>query len=276
MRWLFFFGAGLIFSGCATPARQTDALLGQKINLPLAQQINGVPFVEQSAGYCGPATLTMALQWAGASVSMQEIAKEVYTPGMRGSLQLDLVSAARRNGMMALPLEGLNDLLQEVAAGHPVIIFENLGLTWFPQWHYAIVFGYDLTREEVLMHSGPEANKRWDLRHFERSWMLGDYWGLVVLPPGQLGASAGELTHATAAAALEQIGKIQEARKAYLSLLQRWPSSLVALVGLGNISFVEKDYVASVRYLRLATKAHPESIAAKNNLLVAESELRRH
>ena len=72
-------------------------------------------------------------------------------------------------------------MLTEIAAGNPVIIFENLALSWLPQWHYALALGYDLQRQEIILHSGHDANFRWDLSKFERSWMLGDYWGLVVL-----------------------------------------------------------------------------------------------
>ena len=261
----------LTLVGCVTPAKQTEALLKERQNLPSVALVEHVPFVNQTAGYCGPATLTMALQWAGKPAEQKDIAKQVYTPGAQGSLQTDLISASRRQGMMAIPIQGLSPLLTEISAGHPVIVFENLALPWFPQWHYAIVFGYDLNQQTVTMHSGPEQNKHWDMSKFERSWMLGDYWGLVVLPPGQLSATGSELSHVTAAAALEQIGKTEEARISYLSILKKWPHSLAALIGLGNISFAKGDYAASVEYLRQATKAHPESAEAKHNQAIAEA-----
>ncbi len=257
--------------GCATTAHQTEALLASPPqDLPYRTEIPDVPFVNQSAGHCGPATLTMVMNWNGKMISVDDLAPQVYTPGMKGSLQVDMLSASRRQGMMAVQIQGLPALLKEISAGHPVIVFENLALTWAPQYHYAVVYGYDLNRQIAIMHSGPEKGKEWDLRKFERSWMLGDYWGLVVLAPGQLSAAGSELAHATAAAGLEQAQKIPEAEKSYLAMLQRWPTSLAALIGMGNITYTQKNYKKSVEYLRQATANHPSSAAAWNNLAVAE------
>jgi hypothetical protein len=256
--------------GCASSTLQTDALLAQRQNFPSTQVIPEVPFVEQTAGHCGPATLTMAMKWAGKNISVDELASQVYTPGMKGSLQLDMISASRRNGMIAIPLQGLEPLLVEVTAGHPVIVFENLAFSWAPRWHYALVFGYDLPGQKIIMHSGSEAFKRWDLRKFERSWKLGDYWGLVVLPPGQLAANANELAHVKAIAALEQIGKMNEAEVSYLEVLKRWPQSLPAHIGLANIAFGKKDSATAEKFLIRATVDHPGSAVAWHNLSIAQ------
>lgn len=264
----------LLSAGCATPARQTEALLKDPpAGLRRAVEIPQVPFINQDIGHCGPATLTMVMNWNGRRVSTEEIAAQVYTPGMKGSFQTDMIGAARRNSMMAIPIEGLASLLAEISAGHPVIVFENLAFNWYPQYHYAVVYGFDLDQEKIIMHSGPEAGKRWDMKKFERSWMLGDYWGLVVLPPGELAASASELAHVTAAAALEKLEKTGEAEKSYMAILNRWPNSLASLIGLGNLAFEKKNYKKSVEYLRRAVAAHPESMPAKHNLAIAEKKL---
>ncbi|MBC7457226.1 MAG: PA2778 family cysteine peptidase, partial [Bdellovibrionaceae bacterium] len=189
-------------------------------------RISNVPFINQQVGQCGPATLTMALNYLGNGISVDEVAQQVYTPGMKGSLQTDMVTAVRRQGLLAIPIDSLDSLLREVSKGNPVIVFENLALSWFPQWHYALVFGYDLSKETVTMHSGSEKNKEWDIRKFERSWKLGDYWGLVILPADQLSATASELVHANAAVGLEQVGKKEQALTAYKTMLSRWSTSL--------------------------------------------------
>lgn len=263
----------LALAGCVTPAKQTEALLREPLALPKAHLIENVPFIEQSAGYCGPATLAMALGWTGKNISLDEIAPQVYTPGMKGSLQTDMLTASRRNGMMALPIEGMPALIKEISAGNPVIVFENLSVSWAPVWHYAIVFGYDLEKPEVLMHSGPESFKHWNMRTFERSWMLGNYWGLVVLPPDKLSASANELTHVQAASALELLGKVNEAETAYQTILSRWPQSLAALIGAANFSYQREDFKKAIGFLTAATSAHPESAAAWHNLAIAQGSI---
>lgn len=256
--------------GCATRAVQTEALLAEPGDRPVMHLIQDVPFIDQTLGYCGPATLTMAMRRAGQDVTVDEIAAQIYTPGLKGSLQSDLIGASRRQGLMAVPIHHLSALLDEVAAGHPVIIFENLGLTWAPNWHYALVLGYDLAKQEIIMHSGHEAYFRWDLKKFERSWMLGEYWGLVVLPAGELSVSADELVQVAAAYGLEQAQKYKEAEKSYNRILEKWPNSLVALIGLGNLAFQKRDQKKALEFLQRAVKAHPESVAAKHNLSVAQ------
>ena len=267
------FGAVAIalLAGCATTAPQTKALLASPPTVARHVDIPDVPFIEQSSGHCGPAALAMAMGWAGHAVSAEELAARVMTPAMNGSLQEDLVSASRREGMMAVKITGMNALLAELDAGHPVIIFENLGLSWYQQWHYALVRGYDLPKEELIMHSGPNASERTDMRIFERSWKLSDYWALVILKPGETAFTGTELANLQAAAGLEQANKTEAAQVSYVAILKRWPESLGALVGLGNIAYTEKNFKQAVAYLRKAAKLYPDSPIVAHNLKVAES-----
>lgn len=270
MRVLAFCLLPWIFSGCVSVTPQAEKLLGNPGGLPPSARIEGVPFIQQSANYCGPAVLAMALNWAGDKAPLAEVAAQVYTPGLKGTLQSDMIGASRRRGLMAVPIQGMEALFAEVAAGHPVIVFENLALPWLPQWHYALVFGYDLQKQTVLMHSGPEAFKEWDLRKFERSWKLADYWGLVVLPAGTLAQTPGELDQVRAAVALEQMGKWEEADQAYQSLLKRWPGSLAPWIGRANIAYGRKNFSRAAQLLKEALRFHPGDRALLHNLAVAE------
>ena len=259
-----------IFTGCAAAPVQSNAFLKAPRTIPEVVQIGTVPFIEQARNQCGPAALTMALNWAGRAVNVDEFTAETYTPGKSGSLQADLVGAARRNGMLAVPLQGVTALLTELAAGHPVIVLQNLAFRWLPKWHYAVAIGYDLGQPELLFHSGSDALKKTDLRKFESTWALADYWGLVVLAPGQLAATADDLAHSSAAASLEQIGKNVEAEEVYSSVLKRWPESRPALIGRGNTRYSARDYKSAVKYLEEATHTHPDSSIAWHNLATAQ------
>jgi tetratricopeptide (TPR) repeat protein len=274
MRLILLLLVAISLEGCASRPLQTDKFFAnQNLQLPQSHVIEGVPFIRQEIGHCGPATLAMVMNWLGKNVSADDLAKQVYTPGMKGSLQLDLVSASRRHGLLAIPIQGLDALLTEVAAGHPVIIFENLGLSWFPQWHYAVVFGYDLDKRTLTMHSGPDAILVSDIRRFEKDWMLGEYWGLVVLSPGELSATADEFAHIKAASSLEQLKELNEAYKSYSKILERWPESLAANIGSANIAFERKDIKGAEGFLLRATVAHPESSVAWHNLAIAYGAL---
>lgn len=271
----FFAAVALLCSACATTAHQTEAILKNRADLAESARVENVEFVEQSRYFCGPATLAMAMGWAGHKVSAEALGEQVYTPGKKGSLQSDMITTSRRQGMLAMQISGLPALLRELEAGHPVIVLENLAFTWYPMWHYSVVFGYDLKEPSLLMHSGSKQNWRLSMRKFERNWKYAGYWALVVLPPGELSASASELEHCTAAAGLEQLGYADKAEMSYQRILMRWPQSLGALIGMGNVTYARGEWKEAVRFLRLAVKHHPESIAAQHNLRVAEEAARR-
>lgn len=230
---------------------------------------NYAPFIKQELGHCGPATLAMALQAAGLKPDLDEVTNQTYTPD-KGTLQIDLITAARRQGALAIPLSGYEALLKELEAGHTVIVFENLGIRWIPQWHYALVIGYDLESMTLTVHSGPKANVVILMKEFELSWKLTDYWGLVVLKPSELSASASEFEQAQAAAALELVGQIDNAKTAYISVLSKWPENLISMIGLGNIFYKQKNYQMSVQVLKNASELYPDSSQARHNLVTAQ------
>ncbi|MBI2132844.1 MAG: PA2778 family cysteine peptidase [Candidatus Tectomicrobia bacterium] len=171
------FSTGLLLvlslSGCATP--QTDQLLAEGHSTAISRaEITDVPFYPQEKFYCGPAALAMALGWSGVPVRPGELVSLMYTPERKGTLQTEILTAARRRGRVAYPVSSLADLLREVAAGHPVVVLQNLGLSWYPRWHYSVVVGYDLPRGEVILHSGLEARAPMPMRLFERTWARGN------------------------------------------------------------------------------------------------------
>ena len=123
-------------------------------DVPRRAAVADVPLIKQEDYYCGPASLAMVLQWAGMDVTQAEIAAQAFSPGATGTYLADMVGTARRRGQLAVPISSLADLLGEIAADHPVIIFQNLGLSWAPTWHYAVAVGYDLKDDQIFLNSG--------------------------------------------------------------------------------------------------------------------------
>ncbi|MET0519171.1 MAG: PA2778 family cysteine peptidase, partial [Burkholderiaceae bacterium] len=183
--------AALLLGGCAgTPQLQRLERNGFA-GLPSRAQLSDVPFIAQDDYECGPAALAMLLQAAGVQARAAELKPQVFLPGRRGSLQLELLVAARRHGLPAYRLApSLQALLTEIAAGHPVLVFENLSLPIYPVWHYAVVIGYDRERGTLRLHSGRTAEMEMSLSTFERTWARGDSWAMVALPVDQLPATA--------------------------------------------------------------------------------------
>ena len=257
-----------LLAGCVS-LPQTEALRREGgAGLPQRVELDAVPFFAQEEYQCGPAALAMALNAAGVAVTPDALTEEVYIPARKGSLQVEMLAGARRHGLLAYELAPeLKDVLAEVAAGNAVIVLQNLGLWAFhPYWHYAVVIGYDLEKQQILLHSGTKARRAMAIGLFEFLWIDGRRWAMVALAPGRLPASAREASYATAAAALEQAGRIAEAHRAYEALLERWPANLVGLMGLGNTAYALGRTAEAETAFRTATAAHPLAAAAFNNL----------
>jgi tetratricopeptide (TPR) repeat protein len=259
----------LTLAACAAP--QTARLVDGPVDLPRRAEIESVPFFPQEAYYCGPAALAMTLNWSGLDETPDSIASQVYTPGREGTLAPDVVAAARRNGRLAVEIRGLENLLAEVAAGNPVLVFQNLALEWWPQWHFAVAIGYDLERREIVLRSGTTERLVTPLDAFERTWERSDQWALVTLPPERLPASEDRRAVLAAAVGLEQAQEYRAAATAYQSIAKRWPDETVAWIGQGNAWFALGRFVAAEKAFRAAIARAPGSAAAWNNLAYALS-----
>jgi hypothetical protein len=253
-----------IYGGCASIP--TDKWNRAADNVPPYHQLSTVPFFPQQKYQCGPASLAMALAWSGLPVDADELAPQVYTPSLKGSLQPAMVAAARRHGRVAYPISGASALLKEIAAGHPVIVLQNLGLSWVPVWHYAVVIGYDLEKAIIILHSGIADKKTTALRTFENAWARSERWGLLVLPPGRLPATAEENSYVKAIVGLERARQWPAAVEGYKTALHRWPQSLAAHIGLSNSYYAQGDLASARTVLQKTTLHFPGEGVAFNNL----------
>jgi len=234
--------------------------------LPARHEIASVPFYPQKAFQCGPATLAMALAWSGIPADPNTLAPEVFTPSRKGSLQSAMIAAARRHGRIAYSISSPDAMLREVSAGHPVVVLQNLGLSWKPVWHYALVVGYDLNQGVLILHSGNTPRNRLSLRVFENTWTRSDHWGLLVLPPTRLPATAIQHAFVSAVVGLEKAGQWQAAVEGYKTALACWPDSLGAHIGLGNSYYALGDKGMAEAAFREATRRFPTNGSAFNNL----------
>ena len=267
-----FFFIILWLAGCAGP----HTIL-QESQLPRHKELAGVPFFPQQQYQCGPAALAMAMSAAGAEVTPEALVSQVYLPQRKGSLQVDMLAAVRRNGMLSYRLsQELSDLLTEVATETPVIVLQNLGLSWYPVWHYAVVVGYDLELQQIILHSGLEHRLVMPLSTFQRTWQRGGSWAMVALSPERTPVSATEQNHIAAVLALEQSGQLNAAQVAYQTAVKRWPQNLTALIGLGNAYHESGNLSQAEEVFRQATLLHPESAASFNNLAQTLADLGRY
>lgn len=271
---LFLYALTILFlAGCASTP-QTSHLLSQPDSLPQHYEISNVAFFPQKEYQCGPAALATVYQNAGINISPDDLVSEIYLPSRKGSLQVEILASSRRHDRIAYRIEpDIRSLLTEVSAGNPVLVLQNLSLSWAPTWHYAVVVGFNLSKKEIVLRSGMEKRHVTSLGTFERTWARSNYWGIVVLPPDQLPVTADVNRYVKTIVNLEQSKHWQTAQTAYRTALARWPSNLLALIGLGNTSYQLKDLHNAETAFRDAVQHHPDSAPAYNNLAQVLLEL---
>jgi len=254
----------LHLAGCSRLTYRDQAL--REAQLPQHFEIEAVPFFPQEKYQCGPAALSMALGWSGLQIPPDVLTQEVFTPALKGSYQSALIGATRRHGRMAYPLSDRLNLFKEIVAGHPVIVLQNLGLSWYPIWHYALAIGFDLDRGNILLHSGTTPRKTTAISVFESTWRRSGYWGILVLPPNRLPATAELSEIIPAVVGLEKAGQWYAAIEGYKTVLSRWPNSLAAHIGMGNGWYAVGNLEAAESVLREASRRFPEEGTVYNNL----------
>jgi hypothetical protein len=270
---VFILALGL--SGCASLFPQTAALRdGLPPDLPQSAELKSVPFFAQTEYQCGPAALATVLDAAGAKVTPEELVPQVYLPERKGSLQVEMLAAARRHGMVSYLLAPkFTDLLREVAAGTPVIVLQDFSP--FGSYHYAVVVGYDYEGGWLLLRSGVDERLTLTFPAHEFVWMRSGYWAMVAVPPDRIPATAEESRWLASVAALERTGDARNARTAYQTFLKRWPDNTNAAIGLANAHYALKDLPAAEAVLREAARRDPESVIVLNNLAQTLSDQNR-
>jgi tetratricopeptide (TPR) repeat protein len=260
-------------AACSTP--QTQALLRvPPAHLAQRTELTGVPFFPQEAYQCGPAALATVLQDSGVSIRPDQLTSFLLIPEKKGSLQTEMLAAARREGRVAYPLQpDMAAVLSEIAAGNPVVVLQNLALSWYPMWHYAVAIGYDLEQRKMFLRSGGNPRQQLSLRTFEHTWARGKHWAMLALPVGKLPQTAHPETYILALAALEQTRPQTDTWPGYLASAERWPRNLAVQIGAGNAAYRRNDLNTSEQFFLQAQKDHPEAVAALNNLAQIQSDL---
>jgi tetratricopeptide (TPR) repeat protein len=257
----------LVLSSCASTPQSRQILAEPPGSLPLAVELVDTPFYPQSEYQCGPAALATVLEFKGAKTPLEELSSEIYIPARKGSLQIEITASARRHGMLPYQLAPqLLDLFTEIAAGNPVLVFQNLGFEWYPQWHYAVVIGYDISKHEIILRSG--TTQRWitTFEVFERTWQRAEFWALVIVPVGEIPGTAKPQPYLKTAFDFEETGHADLAHTAYQSATRQWPDLALTWLALGNMAFQEQHWAEAINAFRSAINSDPTSIVSWNNL----------
>jgi len=205
------------------------------------------------------------LAHAGADVDADDLVPEVYAPGLRGSLQPELLAATRRHGFIPYVLEpDAAALLAELGSRRPVLVLQNQGIRRLPVWHYAVVVGVD--GDDVVLRSGTEERRIERSKYFLRSWERGSNWAFVALAPGEVPVTATAGAYVRALAGAEPLLDTAAVERGYRAALERWPSDELVLFAAAGRRLGAGDLAEATALYRQLLVAAPQHVAARNNL----------
>ncbi|WP_369772009.1 PA2778 family cysteine peptidase [Thioalkalivibrio sp. ALJ7] len=257
----------LVVSGCATAPQSAGLASERPADLPTRVELTDTPFFPQDDYQCGPAALATALNARGIDAELEDLIDEVYIPARQGSLQAEMRAAVRARDQVAYRIEPqMETILREVAAGNPVVVFQNLGVALIPEWHFAVVIGYDLEDQELFLRSGPIQRHVNSFARFERTWARGERWAFLVMAPDTLPATATPLRWLRAVNELEQTGRLGAAATGYETAMERWPDEPIPYVGRANVAFAQGDLSTAEDALRALVERDPARHEGWNNL----------
>lgn len=256
----------VILSGCTPKDPLPADKYGTSSNIK-------VPFVSPRSNLCASTSIEMlSSYWQSKTsyvprLSQHELDGRTLIPKKGGTLQVELVSTARANGLLVYPLSPTFDaLFSELEKQHPVIVLVNRGYSWYPLWHYAPITGYDVKNKTILMHFSDKPNEVLPVETFAALWERSGNWGVVLLPPGKLPVSASPKTFLHSAYELEKTGMRDDAIIAYKSALKRWPKDIDILFALANAYYHSHQLTKAEQSYHKIISLKPGHPLALNNL----------
>ncbi|MGE5299904.1 MAG: C39 family peptidase [Acidobacteriota bacterium] len=150
---------------------------------PAARQgetvIDNVPFYPQEAYQCGPASLAGVLNYEGFGTTPERIAEEIFSRSARGTLTLDMVLYAQRNGFSAHEYAGsMQDLKEKISVGQPLLVMVDYGFLAWQADHFMVVVGY--STDGIIANSGKKEREFIQNDTFLRIWKKAGFWSLSI------------------------------------------------------------------------------------------------
>jgi hypothetical protein len=187
--------------------------------LPERVELNSVPFFRGEMYQGGPQSLASLLTLQGTVITPGLLEKPLHLPEGEAHLQQNLQTLAREYGLVVYPLDSeLSALLEQVAAGYPVLVRYTEGSAFWSGPRYGILVGYDRQKQTVLLRSGMNRRLLMSFSGFESALKDAGGWAVLVQRPTQLPAKVDSQRWLKAAGELAGAGQEQAAARATQAL----------------------------------------------------------
>lgn len=164
-------------AGCASGRYS----LNDDCKVDYCYKIENVPFIPQKENYCGPAALAMVMNYYEADITQDEIAKEVYTSELAGTLSMELLLYPIQKGFEAEMYNGnIEDLKEKIRARFPLIV--SVKDDDKAKAHYMVVWGYDEWNKRIFVYSGYKNAQVIEYKRFTEIWEKADYLTFWIYP----------------------------------------------------------------------------------------------
>ncbi|MDD2789173.1 MAG: PA2778 family cysteine peptidase [Sulfurimonas sp.] len=245
--------------------------LPKDIDTPSSQLL--VPFIAPRSELCASSSIEMlALYWHSKTsftpaLTLGELDERTLIPAKGGTLQIELIAAARADGLIAYPLRGgFESLTRELFVGHPLIVLVNRSFAWYPLWHYATLTGYNAQTQHFMTHFAKSPDELLSYSTFTAIWERSEKWGVILLPPGELPLTLEAEEIVRSIYEFESVGKIEGAIVSYETAYLRWPKDTNLLFALANAYYKTQQLQKAETIYKDILSINPAHALARNNL----------
>ncbi len=147
---------------------------------PVRHLIATVPFIPQRRNRCGPAALAMVFHYYRVPIKADELAREIYHKSLAGTLNLDLLIAARRHGFAARAQSGDLETIKSFIRREVPVIALVRPRTASKRYHFLVIYGFDDESRQLFVHSGRRGGRNITYPAFQRRWRPAKNWMLTV------------------------------------------------------------------------------------------------
>lgn len=166
---------------------------------------------------------------------------------------------------MAIESTKRADLFELLDGEIPVIVLLNQGTAASPVWHYAVVIGFDIDRQLVILRSGRTKREVMKISTFYEFFKNGGHWKLIAVPTTMVPPGVSEDTYIKSAYDLEQTLDDEIVQFAYETAVKKWPQSLMVKLAAANYFFDKYHYeIAHDLYADVLKQDADEPIALNN------------